>query len=100
MYVVPQRGKLREAGLMNCGPPKLVPCCWKERCKASKISDTSCLDYNSPPGKNFKELGVLTECYYTPPNGFSRTSLFLEDCGRNQEEMGHRGVFPEAALCH
>lgn len=45
--VVPQRGKLREAGLVGCAPPKLVPCCWKERCKASKISDTSCWDCNT-----------------------------------------------------
>lgn len=42
-----ERGNLREAGLMRHGPPKLAPCCWKEGCKASKISDTSCLDYNT-----------------------------------------------------
>lgn len=35
-----------------------------------------------------------------PQNGLSKISSFLVDCGKNQEEMGHRDIFPEVALCH
>lgn len=35
---------------------KLVLCCWKKGCKATKISETSCLDYSTALAVRLKEL--------------------------------------------
>lgn len=50
------RGEIRQKLGRGMHLLKLVLCCWKKGCKATKISETSCLDCDAALGA--RSLGV------------------------------------------